>query len=81
VLIIDDAYMLYPGLEMDEFHIGVLDTIVANVSADLEDRCIILVGYEYKMVQLFNNSNPGLQRRFPKETTLHFNPYSEDELC
>ncbi|KAF4920719.1 Stage V sporulation protein K, partial [Colletotrichum viniferum] len=81
VLIIDDAHMLYPGSETDEFRIGVLDTIVANASADPEDSCIILVGYEYEMVQLFNNSNPGLQRRFPKETALHFDPYSEDELC
>ncbi|KAK2746530.1 stage V sporulation protein K [Colletotrichum kahawae] len=81
VLIIDDAHMLYPGPDTDEFRIAVLDTIVANVSADPEDRCIILVGYEYEMGQLFNNSNPGLQRRFPKEKALHFEPYSEDELC
>ncbi|KAF4832582.1 Stage V sporulation protein K [Colletotrichum siamense] len=81
VLIIDDAHMLYPGSETDTFRVAVLDTIVANVSADPEGRCIILVGYEHEMVQLFNNSNPGLQRRFPKETALQFDPYSEDELC
>ncbi|KAF5507905.1 Stage V sporulation protein K [Colletotrichum aenigma] len=81
VLIIDDAHMLYPGSETDTFRVAVLDTIVANVSADPEDRCIILVGYEHEMVQLFNNSNPGLQRRFPKETALQFDPYSEGELC
>ncbi|KAL0944756.1 stage V sporulation protein K [Colletotrichum truncatum] len=86
VLIIDDAHMLYPGAKgaghkTDVFRIAVLDTIVANVSADPEDRCIILVGYDHEMGQLFNNSNPGLQRRFPMETALRFDPYSEDELC
>lgn len=86
VLIIDDAHMLYPstrgaGHKTDIFRVAVLDTIVANVSADPEDRCILLLGYEHEMGQLFNNSNPGLQRRFPKETALHFETYSEDELC
>lgn len=86
VLIIDDAHMLYPGAQdaghkTDVFRIAVLDTLVANVSAEPEDRCIILVGYDYQMGQLFNNSNPGLQRRFPKETALRFDIYSEDELC
>ncbi|KAJ0298801.1 hypothetical protein COL516b_009603 [Colletotrichum fioriniae] len=86
VLIIDDAHMLYPGAQdaghkTDVFRIAVLDTLVANVSAEPEDRCIILVGYDYQMGQLFNNSNPGLQRRFPKETALRFDTYSEDELC
>lgn len=86
VLIIDDAHMLYPGTrgaghKTDVFRVAVLDTIVANVSADPEDRCILLLGYDHEMGQLFNNSNPGLQRRFPKETALHFETYSEDELC
>ncbi|KAJ0385862.1 hypothetical protein COL922a_005567 [Colletotrichum nupharicola] len=86
VLIIDDAHMLYPGAngggnKTDVYRTAVLDTIVANVLADPENRCIILVGYDYEMGQLFNNCNPGLQRRFPKETALHFDPYSEDELC
>ncbi|KAG8161886.1 hypothetical protein KVR01_008873 [Diaporthe batatas] len=86
VLIIDDAHMLYPASsgahnKTDIFRVAVLDTIVANVSADPEDRCILLLGYEHEMSQLFNNSNPGLQRRFPKETALHFETYSEDNLC
>ncbi|KAK1851998.1 nfx1-type zinc finger-containing protein 1 [Colletotrichum chrysophilum] len=79
VLIIDDAHMLYPGAngggnKTDVYRTAVLDTIVANVFADPENRCIILVGYDYEMGQLFNNCNPGLQRRFPKETALHFDP-------
>lgn len=86
VLIIDDAHMLYPGSKgaghkTDIFRVAVLDTIVANVSADPEDRCILLLGYDHEMGQLLNNSNPGLQRRFPKETALRFETYSEDELC
>lgn len=86
VLIIDDAHMLYPGSgragdRTDVFRISVLNTLVANVSADPEDRCIILVGSDREMGQLFNNNNPGLQRRFPKETAIRFETYSEDELC
>ena len=86
VLIIDDAHMLYAGSngadhKTDVFRVAVLDTLVANVSADPEDRCILLLGYEHEMGQLFNNSNPGLQRRFPRETALRFETYSEDELC
>lgn len=86
VLIIDDAHMLFPNNKgstnkTDAFGTAVLDTIAANVSAEPEDRCIIIIGYEHEMQQLFLNSNSGLQRRFPSETALRFEPYTEDELC
>ena len=72
-LIIDDADMLYHGSghgtsDSDSFHDGVIDTIVANVSGKPgEDRCVILVGKKDRMKEMFLNSNPGLQRRFPIE--------------
>ena len=86
VLIIDDAHMLYPGDHengntTDVFRIGIIDTIVARVSAEPEDRCVILVGYDHQMENMLNNSNPGLQRRFPKESALRFEHYGDDELC
>ncbi|KAI1387940.1 P-loop containing nucleoside triphosphate hydrolase protein [Hypoxylon trugodes] len=87
VLIIDDAHMLYQGTghgtdDSDVFRQAAVDTLVANTSADPgEDRCIILVGYEDKMREFFNNTNPGLQRRFPMESAICIKPYSEDRLC
>ena len=69
VLIIDEAYMLYTGTagggsSTDSFKTAVVDTIVAEVqSVPGEDRCVLLLGYEDKMVEMFQNVNPGLSRR------------------
>lgn len=87
ILIIDDAHMLYNGAGRanscsDVFRIAAIDTLVANVSGSPgEDRCVILSGYEDGMEQMFLNSNPGLQRRFPMENALRFANYTQDELC
>jgi Cdc6-like AAA superfamily ATPase len=86
ILIIDDAHMLYNGSGRggcsDVFRIAAIDTLVANISGSPgEDRCVILSGYEDQMDQMFLNSNPGLQRRFPLENALRFANYTEDELC
>ena len=69
VLIIDEAYMLYTGTaggggSTDSFKTAIVDTIVAEVqSVPGEDRCVLLLGYEDKMVEMFQNVNPGLSRR------------------
>ncbi|KAK7224940.1 hypothetical protein V2G26_012943 [Clonostachys chloroleuca] len=87
LLIIDDAHMLYQGScqgtnNSDSFRTGVIDTLVANISGSPgEDRCVLLCGYHDKMKAMFLNSNPGLQRRFPLESAVVFNNYSESELC
>lgn len=87
LLIIDDAHMLYQGScqgtnSSDSFRTGVIDTLVANISGSPgEDRCVLLCGYHDKMKAMFLNSNPGLQRRFPLESAVVFNNYSESELC
>lgn len=87
VLIIDDAHMLYHSSghgtsDTDSFRTGIIDTIVANVSGKPgEDRCVILVGYKHQMEDMFLNSNPGLQRRFPLENFMHFDNYNVDQLC
>ncbi|KAH7349934.1 P-loop containing nucleoside triphosphate hydrolase protein [Plectosphaerella cucumerina] len=86
VLIIDEAHMLYTSRESGEnssdvFRKAVIDTIVAQVTADAdEDRCVILAGYPDHMEDMFLHSNPGLQRRFPKETAMHFEAYTTDQL-
>ncbi|RAL06093.1 P-loop containing nucleoside triphosphate hydrolase protein [Aspergillus ibericus CBS 121593] len=87
VLIIDDAHMLYQGSShgsnlSDSHRLGVVDALVANISSTPgEDRCIILNGYPDQMKEFFNNSNPGLRRRFPLEEAFHFQNYSVDQLA
>ncbi|KAI1078946.1 P-loop containing nucleoside triphosphate hydrolase protein [Whalleya microplaca] len=87
ILVIDDAHMLYTSNgsgsnTSDVFRRGVVDTLVAHISGSPgEDRCVILAGYPGKMEQMFLNSNPGLQRRFPFEDALRFDSYGDDQLC
>lgn len=50
VLIIDEAYMLYPAssiADQDIYKTAVIDTLVAEVqSTPGENRCVLLLGYE-----------------------------------
>lgn len=86
VLIIDEAYMLYSGSAgggntTDSFKTAVVDTIVAEVqSKPGEDRCVLLLGYEDKMVEMFQNVNPGLSRRYVTHTSLRNLLYLSDSL-
>lgn len=84
VLVIDEAYMLDPGKgsrEQDKFKTGVIDTLVAMVQgAPGEDRCIILVGYEEKINNMFRNVNPGLSRRFPINLPFQFQNFDLPQL-
>lgn len=67
VLIIDEAYMLYPGGKgggntADPYKTAVIDTIVAEVqSTPGEDRCVLLLGYKDQMAEMLENSNPASQ--------------------
>lgn len=86
VLILDDAHMLYKTSghgtdDTDKFRVGIIDTLVAKIpSTPGDDRCVILVGYEDRMKEMFQNCNPGLQRRFPLEDSFIFENYNEIEL-
>lgn len=91
VLIIDEAYMLYSGSGSgsgsgggsgaDIFKVAVIDTIVAEVqSVPGEDRCVLLLGYEPQMVEMFQNVNPGLTRRFQLSDAFQFDDFSDSEL-
>lgn len=65
----------------DMYKTAVIDTIVAEVqSVPGEDRCILLLGYEEQMVQMFQNVNPGLSRRFPLSDAFRFEDFSDSEL-
>lgn len=84
VLVIDEAYILDAGdgsKEQDKFKTGVIDTLVAMVQgAPGEDRCIILVGYEDKIGNMFQNVNPGLSRRFPINRPFRFDNFDLPQL-
>lgn len=84
VLVIDEAYMLDagdPNKEQDKFKTGVIDTLVAIVQGvPGEDRCIILVGYEDKISDMFHNVNPGLSRRFPIQRPFRFENFNLPQL-
>ncbi|PBK69035.1 P-loop containing nucleoside triphosphate hydrolase protein [Armillaria solidipes] len=85
VLIIDEAYGLYgggtTGQQSDPYKTAVIDTIVAEVQSTLgEDRCVLLLGYKQQIVEMFQNVNPGLSRRFAIEDAFYFDDFSTDEL-
>ncbi|KAL0570784.1 hypothetical protein V5O48_011178 [Marasmius crinis-equi] len=81
VLVIDEAYMLYERSGRDSFKSSVIDTIVAEVqSVPGEDRCVLLLGYKEQMMEMFQNVNPGLSRRFDVENPFHFEDFTGSEL-
>ncbi|KAI0030556.1 P-loop containing nucleoside triphosphate hydrolase protein [Vararia minispora EC-137] len=88
VLVIDEAYMLYAsggsgsgGNPSDMYSAAIIDTLVAEIqSVPGEDRCILLLGYEDKMREMFRNVNPGLSRRFDIEKAVRFDDFTDTEL-
>lgn len=89
VLVIDEAYMLAGNVSADDSHgshtdtfrAAVIDTLVAEVqSVPGDDRCVLLLGYKEPMEKMFQNSNPGLARRFPMASAFEFEDYNENEL-
>ncbi|OJD15900.1 hypothetical protein AJ78_03879 [Emergomyces pasteurianus Ep9510] len=87
VLIIDEAYMLSAsdgrgGGSSGTYRAAVIDTIVAEVqSTPGEDRCVLLLGYEDQMQEMFQNCNPGLSRRFQLADAFHFEDFDDTQLC
>ncbi|KAL2808249.1 P-loop containing nucleoside triphosphate hydrolase protein [Aspergillus granulosus] len=88
VLVIDEAYGLFgggsrdkTGAQTNQFKTAVVDTMVAEVqSVPGDDRCVLLLGYEEQMTEMFQNVNPGLSRRFPMDAAFVFEDFSNDEL-
>ena len=86
MLIIDEAYMLYPGgkgagYSNDSYKTAVIDTIVAEVqNTPGEDRCVLLLGYKDQMEEMLENSNPGLARRFQLSHTFEFEDFDDQQL-
>lgn len=84
VLIIDEAYMLYSGRgegQNDSYKTAVIDTLVAEVQGvPGDDQCIILLGYEDKLKEMFQNVNPGLHRRFGVDHAFTFENFNVPQL-
>ncbi|KAI9712047.1 MAG: hypothetical protein M1820_001756 [Bogoriella megaspora] len=87
VLVIDEAYGLYggggsgSGAVSDPYKSSVVDTIVAEVqSVPGDDRCVLLLGYQDQMEQMFQNVNPGLTRRFPLDSAFVFEDFTDEQL-
>ncbi|KAJ5371897.1 hypothetical protein N7517_003903 [Penicillium concentricum] len=87
VLIIDDAYMLYLGSGSDArdgpdaYRILMFDILVAELdNSPGSDRCVILLGYQERMQEMFRKSNPGLARRFDLAHAIHFTDYTVHQL-
>lgn len=73
--------MLAGGGKPDIFKIAVIDTIVAEVqSTPGEDRCVLLLGYKDQMEEMFRDTNPGLARRFPLDSSFVFEDFTDPEL-
>ncbi|KAI0339375.1 ATPases of the AAA+ class [Trametopsis cervina] len=87
VLVIDEAHTLYGGVsdgggkKNDPYKDAVIDTIVAEVqSVPGDDRCVLLLGYQTQMREMFQNVNLGLSRCFSLEDALRFDDFSDTEL-
>lgn len=83
VLVIDEAYGLYDGQgsAANPYKTAVIDTIVAEVqSVPGDDRCVLLLGYQEQMEEMFFNVNPGLSRRFPMASAFEFEDFDDNQL-
>jgi AAA+ superfamily predicted ATPase len=87
VLVIDEAYMLYPGKRSgdssggDVYRVAVIDTLVAEIqNVPGEDLCVILIGYTEPMKEMLQCANPGLARRFPIDDAFEFENFSMEQL-
>ncbi|KAF8459246.1 P-loop containing nucleoside triphosphate hydrolase protein [Kalaharituber pfeilii] len=78
VLIIDDAHMLHKG---GRDYIPVIDTLVTEIQGvPGDDRCVLLLGSEDKLRDMFLNVNDGLQRLFQGDNPIHFENYNSTQL-
>ena len=69
------------GSTNDTFRTAVVDTLVAEVqNVPGDDRCVLLLGYEEPMREMFQIVNPGFARRFPLDAAFQFEDFSIGQL-
>ena len=78
ILFIDEAYTLTES-ERGRFGQEAIEALLPHLENDRSRLVVILAGYPQKM-ESFLKSNPGIQRRFPKNNHLLFPDFSPDEL-
>ena len=76
VLFIDEAYSLASGGEQD-FGREAIETLLKAMEDHRDDLIVIVAGYDGPM-EIFLNSNPGLESRFNKY--FHFPDYTGEQL-
>ncbi|KAH6916253.1 CbxX/CfqX family protein [Coprinopsis sp. MPI-PUGE-AT-0042] len=86
VLVIEQAHMLYDAggihSKSQSNHMAiVVDTIVSEVqNVPGEGRCLLLLGCEKQMDEMFQNVNPGLASMFQLEEAFKFENFTDQEL-
>ncbi|KAL2851568.1 hypothetical protein BJY01DRAFT_232841 [Aspergillus pseudoustus] len=77
VLVIDEAYDLFgggtrdkTGAQTNQFKTAVLTQSLQRYKVPSDDRCVVLLGYEEQMKEMFQNVNPGLSKRFPMDAAF-----------
>lgn len=78
ILFIDEAYTL-TETERGSFGQEAIDTLLTRMENERGRLVVIAAGYPEKM-STFRRANPGLNRRFPMENTIHFDDFSVEEL-
>jgi len=77
VLMIDEAYGLHDNLYGKQ----ALDALVEKVQGtEADDIAVLLLGYEEEMMEMLDNQNPGLRRRFAPDQAFRFEDYNNNQL-
>lgn len=77
VLFIDEAYVLSPKNQTNDFGIEAINVLLTEMENHRDSLVVIVAGYTNE-INGFINSNQGLESRF--QTFLTFDDYSPDEL-
>ena len=69
------------GNQSDTYRTAVIDTMVAEIqSVPGEDRCVLLLGYNDQIKEMFQNVNAGLERRFAIDDAFYFQDFTSAQL-
>ncbi len=79
VLFIDEAYGFAAGSrETNSYHTGMVNELVAGMTADKGAYAVVLAGYPEEMEHMLRTVNPGLKERFANR--IHIEDYTPEEL-